>query len=152
MIELSRSILLVEDDEDDVFIFHRALKDAGISNPVQLVTHGRQAVEYLSGAGKYADRGAYPFPFIVFLDLKLPYLSGFDVLKWIRRRPELEPIIVVVLTSSDEDRDHSTAYQFGARSYIVKPPDGEQIRRLMLSLQSYWSRFDEAGPMLSGPA
>jgi CheY-like chemotaxis protein len=93
MLELSRTILLVEDNEDDVFVFHRALKDAKISNPVQLATHGKQAVEYLSGAGKYADRSLYPLPFLIFLDLKLPYLDGFEVLKWIRRQPALEQIV-----------------------------------------------------------
>lgn len=147
---LGQTILLVEDNEDDVFIFRRALREARVANPVQIAVHGRQAVEYLSGAGKYADRARYPLPFLIFLDLKLPYVSGFDVLQWIRRTPELERIVVVVLSSSDEERDHSTSYQLGARSYLVKPPDSRQIRELFRSLEPYWAGFEATGPVLEG--
>lgn len=140
MNRLGKTILLIEDSEDDVFIFQRALKDARIGNPVQVASHGEQAIEQLSGGGS--------LPFIVFLDLKLPYIDGFDVLRWIRKQPHLDSIPVVVLTSSDEERDHSTAYQLGARSYIVKPPDGEQVLRLFRSLESYWARFETASPLL----
>jgi CheY-like chemotaxis protein len=144
----SKTILLVEDDEDDAFIFRRALKESRIANPLSIAVNGKQAVDYLAGNGEYSDRERFPLPFIIFLDLKLPYLGGFDVLRWIRRQPELEPVVVVVLTSSDEERDHTTAYELGARSYIVKPPDREQLLNLFRSLESYWARFDPAGPVL----
>jgi CheY-like chemotaxis protein len=148
----SQTILLVEDDEDDAFIFQRALKASRVANPLRIATNGKQAVDYLAGNGKYSDRAQFPLPFIIFLDLKLPYLNGFDVLRWIRQQPSLEPIVVVVLTSSDEERDHNTAYELGARSYIVKPPDNEQILNLLRSLESYWARFDSAGPVLQSPS
>src|SRR6185503_18110014 len=94
-----QAILLVEDNEDDVFLMERALQGAGVSNPLVVVEHGQAALDYLGGAGKFGDRVLYPLPAIVFLDLKLPYLSGHEVLAWIRQQKELEALVVVVLTS-----------------------------------------------------
>ena len=132
------TILLVEDDPDDVFIFQRALVAANVLNPVVVVTDGQAAVEYLSHQGEYADPKKYPRPFVIFLDLKLPYLDGFEVLTWIRKQPYLESVVVVVLSGSDENRDHQRAYALGARSYLVKPPSGDEIREFMDSMVSYW--------------
>src|SRR4051812_28005161 len=98
----SGTILLVEDNEDDVFLMTRALKAAGIANPLQIVEDGQQAIDYLKGAGRFADRNTYPMPAIVFLDLKLPIMMGLEVLEWIRGEPGLSDIVVVVLTSSNE--------------------------------------------------
>lgn len=143
---LGKTILLVEDDRDDIFIFKRALKAARIINPVTIVKNGQEAVDYLSHEGKYADQDEYPLPFVIFLDLKLPYLDGFEVLSWIRKQPALEPIVVVVLTGSDETRDHQRAYALGARSYLVKPPEAEDINQFINSMASYW-RSGDAWPV-----
>jgi CheY-like chemotaxis protein len=90
------TILLVEDCEDDVFLMQRALKSAGVSNPVLVVEDGQQAKDYLAGAGKFADRSSYPFPGLIFLDLKLPFIKGLDVLRWFRNEANLgNPIVVV---------------------------------------------------------
>src|ERR1700743_1440375 len=115
-------LLLIEDNPDDVFLMNRALKKTGLNLPMQIVTDGRQALEYLSGAGEYEDRTRYPLPSMVFLDLKLPYLNGFEVLEWIREHPELCDLDVSILTSSPEERDKETAQRLGARAYLVKPP------------------------------
>lgn len=136
--QLSKTILLVEDNRDDVFAFRRALKFSHVANPLQVVTDGQKAVEYLSGIGIYADREQYPLPFIIFLDLKLPYVTGFDVLAWIRRQRELSSIVVVVLTGSAETRDQDAAYKLGARTYLVKPPTPETLGAIFTSLDSYW--------------
>src|SRR5688572_4680933 len=93
-------LLLVEDNEDDVFIMKRALEGAGVKNPLFVVEDGRQAIDYLQGTGKFADRQLFPLPALVFLDLKLPYVSGFEVLTWIREQPLLSSVVIVVLTSS----------------------------------------------------
>lgn len=135
---LGNTILLVEDDRDDVFIFQRTLKAAGIANPVVVVNTGQDAVDYLSHQGKYADPEKYPLPFVIFLDLKLPYLDGFEVLSWIRAQPHLRSIIVVVLSGSDETRDHQKAYALGARTYLVKPPQVKDIELFIESMASYW--------------
>jgi CheY-like chemotaxis protein len=132
------TILLVEDSEDDVFIMKHALKQAQITNPLQVATTGQAALDYLSGANIYADRERFPLPFIVFLDLKLPYVHGFEVLSWMRLRRELSSIVVIVLTSSGEERDHDKAYALGARSYLVKPPTGKALRDIFDSLTSFW--------------
>lgn len=136
--ELSTTILLIEDNDDDVFAMKRALKLAGVTNPVQIVNDGQGARDYLLGQGEYADRDKYPLPFIVFLDLKLPYVDGFEILAWMSRVPALSAIVVVVLTSSAEDRDHERAYALGARSYVVKPPTAEGLKDIFDSLSSYW--------------
>lgn len=145
---LSKTILLVEDDRDDVFIFERALKAARIANPVVVVKTGQEAMDYLSHQGDYADQEKYPLPFVIFLDLKLPYLDGFEVLSWIRAQPALQSIIVVVLSGSDETRDHQKAYALGARTYLVKPPQAKDIQLFIDSMASYWGYPGGTGPVL----
>ena len=143
--ELGKTILLVEDDRDDIFIFRRALKAARITNPLVVVRNGQEATEYLSYDGEYADKEKYPLPFVIFLDLKLPYLDGFEVLSWIRSQPGLKSIVVVVLTGSDETRDHQKAYTLGARSYLVKPPEPQDILQFLDSMTSYWGGRTSSG-------
>src|ERR1043166_2338975 len=104
------AILLVEDNDDDVFMMKHALKSARVMNPVFVVQSGQEAVDYLSGAGIYQDRSSYPMPMVVFLDLKLPLMSGHEVLAWIRAQRQLESLPVVVLTSSDEPSDVRRSY------------------------------------------
>src|SRR5215467_763792 len=100
MASQEQTILLVEDDQNDVFFFEYACKEAGITNPIQCVGDGRQAIDYLSGTGMYSDRAQFPFPGLVFLDLKLPIKMGLDVLRWVREQPELQTLLVLVLSSS----------------------------------------------------
>jgi CheY-like chemotaxis protein len=115
-------LLLVEDNPDDVFLMQRALKKTGLNLPLQIVTDGRQAIDYLNGAAPYGDREQFPLPSMVFLDLKLPYMNGFEVLEWIRRESTLQDLDVFILTSSPEERDKERAGKLGARAYLVKPP------------------------------
>ena len=143
---LANTILLVEDDDDDVFLFKRALKAAKITNSVNVVTDGRAAIEYLSSASHGADPEEYPLPFIIFLDLKMPHVDGFEVLSWIRAQPQLDSIIVVVLSGSDQPRDHQRAYALGARSYLTKPPKPEEIKQFIDSMGSRWDQ-EGAGPI-----
>lgn len=149
MSSFSKTVLVAEDNEDDVFVLKWAFKKAQVANPIHVVRHGQEALDYLSGTGEFADREKYPLPFIIFLDLKMPYLGGFEVLSWIKEQPELEALPVVVLTSSDETRDHQRAYSLGARSYLVKPPQPEELKQLLNSLQALWSKHDESGPVLT---
>src|SRR5687767_804732 len=108
---MARNLLLVEDNEDDVFFMRQALQRAGIRNPMQVVEDGQSAIDYFTGQGRFANREEFPLPFLVLLDLRLPSMPGLDVLKWIREQPEFETVIVVVLTSSKEDRDIDRAYR-----------------------------------------
>src|SRR2546421_6515100 len=94
------TILLVEDSEDDVFFMRHALQKAKVIFPVQVVPDGQAALDYLAGKGQYADRNEFPLPTLIFLDLKMPYVSGFEVLEWMQRQPFTPEIQVVVLTTS----------------------------------------------------
>ena len=137
------TILLVEDEPSDVFLMKRALKGAQIPNPLQVANNGQEAINYLSGVGNYADRAKFPIPSIIFLDLKLPYKNGFEVLEWIRSQTHLDQTLVMVLTSSSEERDISQCYKLGARTFLVKPPNPTMLLELMLSLKDYWIKHNE---------
>jgi CheY-like chemotaxis protein len=136
--QLSNTILLVEDNRDDAYAFRYALKRIGIMNPLQVVTDGQQAINYLSGVGLCSDRQLCPLPFVIFLDLKLPYVDGFDVLSWIRAQRELDLIDVIMLSGSAEDRDQEGAYKLGARRYLVKPPTAETLSSVFESVDNLW--------------
>jgi CheY-like chemotaxis protein len=138
-----KTILVVEDTEDDVFFLKRALKSASISNPVQVVEDGQKAIDYLSGAGPYADRETYPLPFLVLLDLKLPYVMGLDVLKWIRARREFDQVIAAVLTSSQQDHDLTETTRLGGNFYFVKPPSAQKLSELVQKLASQWGHAEQ---------
>ena len=148
---MTNTILIVDDNEDDIYALKRALKKSNVTNPQQVVTHGREAVDYLSGTGKFADRSQFPLPCLVFLDLKMPFLDGFEVLTWIRQQPALADIVVVILTGSDEVKDHQRAYALGARSYLVKPPTPLDLQQLLQSMESYWQRYRDTGPVITTP-
>ena len=143
MTTTNRILLLVEDNEDDVFLMQRALKGACVTNPLFVVEDGQQAVDYLGGTGEFADRDEYPLPGVVFLDLKLPFMSGHDVLAWIRRQKQLESLVVIVLTSSNEASDLSRCYSLGANSYLVKPPTPEQLEELAKAFKWYWLEYNQ---------
>ncbi|HRE83711.1 MAG TPA: response regulator [Opitutaceae bacterium] len=147
---MSSTILLVEDNEDDAFFMKRALRDAGIENPVQLAEHGQQAIDYLSGEGKFSVREKFPMPMIVFLDLKLPFKSGHEVLQWIRNQNAHEKLIVIVLSSSNEPVDLDLAYRNGANSYVVKPATTAQLLELAKSFKLWWLMQNK--PSLASPS
>ena len=121
------AILLVEDNEDDVFLMLRALREAGIQNLVEVVEDGQQAVDYLSRLSPLDGRTNHPLPAMIFLDLKLPLKSGHEVLTWIRQQEPFKSLLVVVLTSSDEPADYGRSYHLGATSYLLKPPTAEKL-------------------------
>jgi CheY-like chemotaxis protein len=131
------NILLVEDDENDVFLMERALAKAKVGVPMQLVSNGEDALRYLKGEGKYADRAHYPLPELVFLDLKLPFVHGFEVLEWIRQQSGRPDLNVVILTSSPEERDRKRAAALGAMAYCVKPPTEQLLLDLFRSIPAF---------------
>ena len=123
-------ILVAEDDEDYVILIRQVFAKAHIPNPIQVVWNGEEAISYLKGEGKYSNRDEYPLPDIFLLDLKMPRVNGFEVLKWVRAQPELAALRILVLTSSDQIRDVNEAYQLGANSFLVKPMDFEDFTNL----------------------
>lgn len=137
-------ILLAEDREDDVFLIRKAFAKGNITNPMQVVRDGEEAISYLTGEGKSSNRAEYPLPALLLLDLKMPRIDGFEVLTWIRGQPSLSNLRVVVLTSSQEMRDVNRAYSLGANSFMVKPMDFENAVELGKVLNTYWLRMSRA--------
>ncbi len=131
-------ILLVEDNPNDVELTLRALKKNNFANKVHVVNDGAEAVDFLFGKGKYSDRDVNHHPKVVLLDLKLPKVSGIEVLQKIRGDERTKTIPVVVLTSSREERDVVDAYKLGVNSYIVKPVDFDNFVKTVSDLGMYW--------------
>ena len=132
------TLALAEDNPDDVFFMKRALKAAEVLNPLIILPNGRQVLEYLGGKGPYAERSLYPLPKLLFLDLKLPLLNGFEVLEWIRSRPETRSLAVIILTTSGEYKDINKAYQMGANSFLIKPSGAENLANQMRAMKQFW--------------
>ena len=135
----SLTILIADDSEDDIQIVRFALKGAGLTNPVQVCRDGTEVIEYLQARAAYADRARFPFPRVLLLDLKMPKLSGFDVLAWIRNHVECKVIPCVVLTNSAEPSDVKKAYELGANAYLRKPGTIDELAKLLRCLCEFWS-------------
>jgi CheY-like chemotaxis protein len=131
-------ILLAEDEETDVLWFRRALAKAGISRPLVSTPNGRDAVRYLLGDAPFSDRASHPLPALIVLDLKMPIVDGFDVLRWLQSRPELQHVPAVVLTSSNQPADRARAIELGAREYFVKPSNPAQLVAIVQGLNAQW--------------
>ncbi len=140
-------ILLVEDNPNDVLLIQRSFRKANLSNPVQVAADGEEALAYLAGQPPFADRQRYPLPTLILLDLKLPRKSGLEVLEWLRGQPELKKLVVVVLTSSREAPDVSSAYDLGVNSYLVKPVAPDDLLNIVKTLGLYWLSLNE-NPMV----
>ena len=136
-------ILLVEDNENDVLLIKRAFNKAKVAPPMSIVSDGDEAIAYLSQTGQYADIEKFPIPSLILLDLKLPRRSGLEVLSWIKQQPELKRLLVVVLTSSQENSDLTQAYDLGANSYLVKPVYFQDLVSLIESIDSYWFKTNK---------
>jgi CheY-like chemotaxis protein len=136
------TILLAEDREDDVLLIRKVFERAGLDNPLQVVHDGEQAIEYLAGAGKFSNRAEYALPWLILLDLKMPKVDGFEVLRWVRQQPGLSSTILVVLTSSEQLRDVNLAYQLGANSFLVKPVDFTNAFEMSKLIKQYWFQHD----------
>src|SRR6185436_14140746 len=150
--ETGRTLLLVEDNSDDVFFMKRALKAADILNPLQVAEDGQQAIDYLNGTGEFADRIRFPLPCLVLLDLKLPGKDGHEVLQWIREQTELKSLVVIILTTSRESRDIDQTYLLGANSFLVKPPRADTLVEMMKALKLYWLTFNQFPEAVYDPA
>ena len=123
----SLRILLVEDSPDDVFFFRRTVNKAGIIAETHIARDGVEAINYLTNQEQFADAEKFGRPDVMFLDLKLPHVNGFEVLEWVRDHPEQKVPPIVVLTSSDEPEDRVRATQLGATLFLTKPPSVDQL-------------------------
>ena len=140
-------ILLVEDHDDDVELTLRAFSQSNIANEIVVVRDGEEALDYLFTSGPYADRDPSLTPSVVLLDLKLPKVSGLDVLRRMRADARTRRLPVVVLTSSNEERDVIASYDLGANSFVRKPVDFAQFIEAAHHLGLYWLVLNEPFPM-----
>lgn len=131
----SRIILYADDDEDDVFFMRRAHQNCGIEAALQTVRDGRTAIAYLNAEGAFVDRGQFPFPHLVLLDVKMAGVGGLDVLAWIRKDPAKAALPVCILTSSSQPADLAQAAHLGANAYVVKPGNARLLGEMLLNLQ-----------------
>ena len=136
-------ILLVEDNADDALLLKDAFYEANIINPILVLENGKKAIAYLKGEGIYADRKQYPLPILILLDLKLPIVSGFEVLRWVRQHPSLKRLPVLILTSSNIPEDINKAYDLGTNSYLVKPVDFDDLLQVSKYIGVYWMALNE---------
>jgi CheY-like chemotaxis protein len=137
------TILLAEDDPNDVTLIERAFRSSKLINPIQVVGDGEQVVDYLSGRPPYDDRERYPQPVLLLLDLDLPRKSGAEVLGWLREQGPLSRMPVVILTASKEHADINRAYDLGANSYLVKPVQFGALVDMVNKLNLYWMILSE---------
>lgn len=144
-------ILLAEDLENDVVLIRHALDRAGVKNPFHVARDGEECLAYLYGEGKYANRDEYPLPDLLLLDLKMPKVDGFEVLREVRRNKAFAPLRIIVLTSSEQVYDVDKAYDLGANSFLVKPLEFENLTALMRTLSSFWL-YQSKSPSLHRPA
>ena len=135
---MPKAILLVEDSRDDAFFMTRAFKNIGMLAPLLHVEDGTIALEYLSGRGPYANRAQFPMPALVLLDIKMPFLSGFEVLRWIREQSTFPTVPVVMFTSSNQECDVEKAYSLGANAYLMKPNHGGDYSDLASLIKRFW--------------
>jgi len=140
------SILIADDDAQDAMLVQMAAQRAAVGLRLECVTDGEQAIDYLLGRAGYEDRKTHPFPSMMLLDLKMPRLSGFDVLDFVRRKPELRCLPIVIFSSSDDPKDIKRAYESGANSYLCKPHSSDDLSALLKALQDYWCKFNHFPP------
>jgi len=143
------TILLVEDTSSDARLLMRAFAKAEVQNPIKHLVTGDAALAYLQGLNEFSDRALHPLPILIILDLKLPGMSGLELLRWIRLQRPLRRIPVLVLTSESGGEFMEAAYDAGANSYLLKSFSTEEINRIVSLIRSYWLELNES-PLVVG--
>lgn len=138
------TILLVEDNLDHAELVLRSMADAQIANVIMHVEDGAAALDYVRGTGAYTDRGRFPMPHLMLLDLRLPKVDGLEVLRQIKEDENLRVLPVVILTTSDAERDVARAYHYHANSYLTKPVNFNSFETLMKELGFYWLAWNKS--------
>ena len=146
MSEMSKDILLVEDNPDDVTLTLRAFKRSHVMNTIAVARDGIEALDYLFARGAYENRAGAPLPTLIILDLKLPKLDGLGVLKALRAEKRTRLLPVVILTSSKEEQDLISGYSLGANSYVRKPVDFAEFVEAVKVLGIYWLMMNQSPP------
>jgi len=137
------TLLIVEDNDDDIFFIDRIFKQLGARCELRFARDGIEAIEYLSGKGNFSDRSKNPMPTIILMDLKMPRMNGFEVLEWMHQQPEIKLIPTIVVTSSTLQEDVTRAYRLGANAVMNKPVDKDSLMQMLKTFHVYWTDFVE---------
>lgn len=144
------TILIVDDDENDIFFVKRAFTEIDVHCKFQMLKNGQEVVDYLDGRGEYADRQKYPLPMMILMDLKMPVMDGFEVLGWLRSRAGIKVIPTIVFSSSDLPADITRAYELGANSFMTKSVTYDGLLIKLQTLSQYWLEHCKH-PMVAEP-
>ena len=143
------TVMVVEDEPDEVFLLKQAFQRVGLKNPLLVLRDGQEAIDYLSRPGAASGPGVPPA--LMLLDLKMPRKTGFEVLEWLRRQPELKRIVVVIMSSSNLMSDVNRAYELGCNSYLLKPGNVDQLAEMVKLINSYWLLLNRNPEVSHGP-
>lgn len=141
------NILLVDDNKMDVALTLDAFKEARLTNNLKVAYNGQDALNYVFGVDKYSDRSTYPLPDVILLDLKMPGLSGLEVLKKLKTSEKYKRIPVIILTSSKDEGDRAMGYDYGANSYLVKPISFSGFLDVVKTVYDYWLTLNIEPPL-----
>jgi len=141
-----KTVLLVEDNEDDALITKMACQRTGIPHILKILPDGEAAIDYLVGKGHPQDRSSNPLPDLIFLDIQLPKRSGLEILEWIRAQPQFKNLPVVMLTMSEKPSDVSRAYSLGVTSYLRKIPGQAEFGQAVRVILKYWLELNLMSP------
>ena len=136
----SKLLFIVEDYEDDAKLLQMLLTKGGIFNPVRVALSAEEAMTYLEGVPPYSNRALYPLPSVIFVDLKLPGMNGFELLRWLKARPELRNIFLVILSATGDLVSVQAAYDLGANSFLIKPCQPADLENLVICYPNFWTR------------
>jgi CheY-like chemotaxis protein len=136
-------IMIVDDSEADALLFRSALEEANIINPLAHCPSYAEAVQYLTGWGKYSDRKTYPFPLILFLDINMPGKTGFDLLDWLRENEMTKRLIVIMMSGSNAQADIANSYARGANSYLLKPNTRAELVKTLEHFRVFWIELNQ---------
>src|SRR5688500_12404710 len=134
------TVLIAEDDEDAIHLLEAALASIDCAHTIRIVRDGQEALDYLQGKEKYEDREAFPFPDVLVIDLKMPVVSGLEVLWWLSKHPECNVLPTIVFRSSSHPADIKRAYDVGASPYFVKPLAFDELKRILASTFDFWGK------------
>jgi CheY-like chemotaxis protein len=137
------TLLVVEDDADHYLLFELATRRAGVRAQLRRATDGNEAVQYLAGAGTFADRGTHPLPTLILSDLKMPRMNGLELLQWVRAQPLLKRIPFILLSSSNLASDVNRAYDLGVSSYLIKPGALDDLVKMLFQVTQYWMKVNQ---------
>lgn len=143
-------LLLAEDSEHDEILFKRILRKAGVRNPVKSVRHGGEAIAYLKGEGKFADRKSYPLPGVLFLDIVMQPVDGLQVLQWLQNHGGYDEMLVVVLSGFEQGQLLREAYAKGADTFLFKPFNAADLQSVLTHFPEYWAFTESTEGTIKG--